>query len=78
MQAIYKWVDNYSRQVRSCICEVLGFGNTGKTVTIVLKGFGPKGRPPGTQMRVKPESVGIKRVQEPSVHETPDWHRWTD
>lgn len=74
MEATYKWTDYFTRQRLSCHCELLS--RTQTTATIKLLGYGPRGRVPGSVMRVKLESVGIKRIK--PVQMDLDWHIYTD
>lgn len=74
MEATYKWTDYFTRQRLSCRCELLS--RTQTTATIKLLGHGPRGRVPGSVMRVKLESVGIKRIN--PVQMDLDWHTYTD
>lgn len=78
MESTYKWTDYFTKQRHSCRCEVIGRGRTGTTATIRLKGYGPKGRPPGTLMNVKLSSIGMKPERQTYQVEIPDWHQWTD
>lgn len=77
MEATYKWTEYFTRERRSCRCEIVGRGRTGTTATIVLKEYGPKGKPPGTRMNVKMSSVGLKPERQ-EVQGVLDWHAWTD
>ena len=74
MEATYKWTDYFTRQRHSCRCELLS--RTQTTATIKLLGYGPRGRVPGSVMRVKLESVGIRRIK--PVQMDLDWHNYTD
>lgn len=74
MEATYNYQDYFTKQRHSVRCELLGRNNT--TATIRLLGYGPKGRPPGTTMRVKLKSVGIR--PEPRLQNELNWHDWTD
>lgn len=74
MESTYKWMDYFTKQRHSVRCELLSRTNT--TATIRLKGYGPQGRPPGSVMRVKLASVGIRK--EPPVRIDMDWHEYTD
>lgn len=74
MESTYKWMDYFTKQRHSVRCELLSRTNT--TATIRLKGYGPQGRPPGSVMRVKLASVGIRK--EPPVRMDLDWHDYTD
>lgn len=74
MQATYRYTDYWTKQRHSCCCELLSRTNT--TATIRLKEYGPKGRPPGSVMRVKLASVGIRK--EPPIRMDLDWHDYTD
>lgn len=75
MEAEYKWQDYFTRQQHKCRCEVID--RTATRVTIRLKGYGPKGKPPGTLMKVKPESVGIRKETQHAQLDL-SWHEWTD
>jgi hypothetical protein len=77
MEAIYKWKDWFSQQRHSCRCEVLGRGKTGTTAVIILKEYGPYGRPPGTKMTVKLSSIGLKPERQ-LKQEVLNWHNYTD
>ena len=73
MTTVYRYTDWFTGQVKSCRCTVIG--ESAATVTIRLDEFGPKGRPPGTVMRVRRKSVRYPRtVGEASL----SWHEWTD
>lgn len=74
MERTYRWTEYFTRQRLSCKCELIN--RSRNTVTIRLKGYGPKGRPPGTVMNVKHESVGLRK--EKPIQTELDWHDWTD
>lgn len=53
--ATYHYMDFFTGSRHSVECEVVSM--TDKTAVIRLKGFGPKGRRPGTIMRVHLKSL---------------------
>lgn len=74
MQAIYRYMDYWTKQRHSCRVTVLD--RTGATALIRLNEFGPKGRPPGTTMRVRRKSLDIQ--EEKPVQTELNCHAWTD
>ena len=69
----YRYLDYYAQAWRTVRCQLLS--HNGKTANIRLLAFGPKGRPPGSEMRVHLKSLDWKQIVE-----TTDlsWHAWTD
>lgn len=69
----YRWLDYHAGVWRSARCEIVS--ESPRTMTIRLLGFGPKGRPPGTLMRVHIKSLDLERVVDTTEL---SWHAWTD
>lgn len=69
----YRYLDYFAGVWRTVKCQLLR--QNGRTATIKLLEFGPKGRPPGSEMRVHIKSLDWKMVVD-----TTDlsWHAWTD
>lgn len=76
MEATYKWMDYWTKQRHQCRCELLSRTNT--TATIKLIEYGPNNRPPGSVMRVKLASVGIRKEVPVKMNLNLDWHEYTD
>lgn len=74
MEAIYKYMDYWTKQRHRCRCTVLD--RSGKRVLIRLLEYGPQGKPPGTQMRVDRSHLDLK--EEKAVQTELSWHDWTD
>lgn len=70
----YTYLDFFNGEIRHAKCEVIS--KTRKTALIRLTEFGPKGRPPGSEMRVRLSSLGI--VPDPPEGFDPDWRTYTD
>lgn len=70
----YRYLDFYSNTWRICRCYVVS--HTDKTAVIKLVEFGPRGRTPGSTMRVMIKSlIGFKQMStEPDL----SWHKYTD
>lgn len=69
----YHYWDYFAAKRRKCRCRVIDYGQ--KTVLIELLEFGPKGKPPGTRMRVHTKSIDWKKVIQ---HTDLSWHEYTD
>lgn len=70
----YRFLDFYANTWRTCRCYVMS--HTDKTAIIKLVEFGPRGKTPGTIMRVSLKSlVGFETNRtEPDL----SWHDYTD
>ena len=71
--ATYRYTDYYTGVSHTCRCTIIEYGVN--TVRIRLDEFGPKGRPPGTVMRVRRSSVRCPRLVDESKL---SWHDYTD
>lgn len=72
-ETFYNYWDYFRAMRRKCRCRILD--QRPRTILIELLEFGPKGKPPGTRMRVHTKSVDLDNVVE-----SPDlsWHIYTD
>ena len=69
----YRYLDYFAGVWRTVRCQLVK--QTDKTAIIKLLGFGPKGRPPGSLMRVLIKELDWKQI----IRNTDlSWHAWTD
>lgn len=69
----YHYWDYFTATRRQCRCRIIEYGQ--RTLLIKLLDFGPKGKPPGTVMRVHKKSVDWKKVIDCTEL---SWHQYTD
>lgn len=77
----YRYLDYFAGVYRTVRCQLLEHND--RTAKIKLLGFGPKGRQPGSLMRVHIKSLDWKKVLATTDLKTPEtsvpaWHAWTD